>query len=65
MRRILKTLKLLLTFWGAGACLLLSSGLLLCRAPVALARPFTRWAGELILSANAQAEELYGRGVKM
>lgn len=65
MQRILKTLKLLLTFWAAGACLLLSSGLLLCRAPVSLARPFTRWAGELILSATTQAKDLYGTGVKM
>lgn len=65
MQRILKTLKLWVTFIGAGACILLGASMVLLRIVPGSTKRVTLRAAKLLESAVQQAKDLYGTGVKM
>lgn len=65
MQRILKTLKLWVTFIGAGASILLGALMVLLRIAPGSTKRVTLRAAKLLESAVQQAKDLYGTGVKM
>ena len=65
MRLILKTLKLWVTFMGAGACILIGASMVLLRIAPSSTKRVTLRAAKLLDSAVQQAKHLYGTGVRL
>lgn len=60
--RFLKVLKVWLTFWVAGACILAAACMLALRLPQRPTQRLLALGGRLTLSATTQARAIYGYG---